>query len=36
MNDEEIKDLYKDGYSVKQIAELMGMYESAVLAALKR
>ena len=35
MMDEEIRDLYRSGYSVKQIAELLAMTEQNVLRAIK-
>lgn len=35
MMDEEIRDLYRSGYSVKEIDELLAMAEQSVLRAIK-
>ena len=34
MDDDIIRDLYKQGYTVSQIADLLGLYKSTVLNAL--
>ena len=35
MMDEEIRDLYRSGYSVKEIADMLAMSEQCVLRAIK-
>jgi transposase-like protein len=36
MMDEEIRDLYRSGYSVKEIADMLAMSEQCVLRAIKK